>query len=291
METFVKDVLYPGVWHIPNGRGGRKKVPFSRRDVRALQQRMQEMIAAGLSIPLAAEHQDQAKPLTAAERKADWVKRLTLGWAEDAEVAPEGYLTARVAVPLAEDAARLPAARFVSPEIVHDFVDGTGRLWPGPSITHLAVTARPVQYPQRPFQQVRMSNVIRLSLQDFGGGKMAEKKKFDLEALRELLESDGYAVPEHIDDPEEFLEHLHTAALSKQAFLEKIVQDGNDADAEIPLEYEEEESELNKPPGERRAVMMSHGLHHKGRRRSALSEREQTEQTVNNFFALIGRKS
>lgn len=248
MATFLKDVLYPGTYSVSDGKGGRRKVRFSREQVEALSQRMREMIEAGLSIPLAAEHQERAKPLTAEERKADWVKKLTMGWAEKAELEPEGFLSTIVNVPVDEEAKRLPAIRFVSPEIVEDFIDGTGRKWPGPSITHLAVTPRPVQHNQKPFQPVQMS-VTRLSLADYEGEEMADEangkgdgnkpdasgsKQFDLGALRALLQEDGYGVPDHITDHTDFLTHLHTAALSKKALIDKLVGDDDDDNDNVP---------------------------------------------------------
>lgn len=244
MASFTKDVLYPGTYSVADGKGGRRKVVFDRAKVELLTQRMKDMLAAGLAIPLAAEHQDRGKPLTAEERKAEWVKKLTLGWAEAAELAPEGYLTTRVEVPIAEDARRIPAVRFVSPEIVEDFVDGTGRKWPGPSITHLAVTPRPVQQNQKPFQPVQMS-CVRLSLSDYEGEPMDQEPKpnetpkkgeetpsgggkFSLDELRKVLADDGYGIPDHVTEPEEFLQHLHTAALSKKAMIDKLVDDGEE---------------------------------------------------------------
>jgi hypothetical protein len=251
MPKFLKDVIYPGTYTVADRKGGRRRVTYTREQVRHLSQRMQEMISAGLSIPLAAEHQSKAIPLTAAERKAEWVKKLTMGWAEAAELTPEGYLASVVEVPDEEDARRLPAVRFVSPEIQNDFVDGSGKLWPGPSITHLAVTPRPVQIHQRPFERVS-SSTVRLSLTDYEGPEMADeikpdedggdggKKGFDLEALRKVLAEDGYSVPEQITDPSQFLEHLHTAALSKKAAL----------DAALGTEEEEEEEEEEETPDE-----------------------------------------
>ncbi len=265
MAQFLKDVLYPGAYFVPDGKGGRRKVTFSREDVRRLGERMKEMLAAGLQIPLAAEHQDKAKPLTAEERKADWVKKLTLGWAEEAALAPEGFLSTKVEVPVAEEARRMPAVRFVSPEIVEDWVDGNGRKWPGPSITHLAVTPRPVQHRQKPFQPLQMS-CLRLSLGDYAGeddmaddtdkpDKPAESEpeptggKFDLEDLRKILKDDGYGVPDHVREPQPFLEHLHTAALSKKAMIDKLLEDEGDDDS-MDTEGEEVNGNGVEPPAE-----------------------------------------
>lgn len=244
MAKFLKDVLYPGTYTVSDGKGGRRKVTYTRADVVHLAKRMKDMLEAQLSIPLAAEHQTQAKPLTAEERKAEWVKKLTMGYAEEAALAPEGFLTSVVEVPVEEDARRMPAVRFVSPEIQEDFVDGNGRLWPGASITHLAVTPRPVQIHQRPFQPVQMS-CVRLSLTDYeapmadetttpgeGGEGEGGKKGFDLEALRKVLEEDGYAVPDSITDPSDFLTHLYTAALSKKSAMDAAFGDDDEEEVE-----------------------------------------------------------
>jgi len=177
MAVFEKDALYPGTYHLPDGR----KVTYSLADVRHLGQRAKAMISAGLQIPVAWEHQDDAVPQSEAERRANRA-RFNLGHATDAGVSPEGYLTARVEVPVADDAKRLPAVGFVSPEIRRDWIDGSGKLWPGLSITHLAVTPRPVQHKQKPFKPVKMSlDVVRLSLADvrLGDNPVDEEKDDD----------------------------------------------------------------------------------------------------------------
>lgn len=266
MARFAKDVLYPGSYSVPDGKGGQRRVSFSERDVDHLTRRMQAMLAAGLSIPLAAEHQDRAKPLTPEERKAAWVKQLTLGWAEAASK-PEGYLSTQVEVPEVEDQKAIRRVRFVSPEIVHDFVDGTGRLWPGPSITHLAVTPRPVNANQRPFEPVQMS-VIRLSLDHYQlsqGATVADEKPEEtpeetpeekpvetpeetpeeqpderqqyLDEVLAVLREDGYGLPGDTD-AKNLVERLHTAALTKKAMIEQALSD------------EDEET----PPGSREAA-------------------------------------
>lgn len=165
MPTFTKDVLYPGTYRLLDGR----RVSYTRADVKHLTQRLKDMTAAGLQVPVAWEHQDGAKPSPAAAAKGN------LGFALDAEETADGYLTAKLDIPADDDAKRLPSVRFVSPEIVNDFVDGSGRKWPGASITHIAVTPRPVQHRQKPFQPVRMSqNTVRLSLGDY---QMADEKE------------------------------------------------------------------------------------------------------------------
>lgn len=167
---FTKDVLYVGKWHPP----GREPVEFKPDDLAHYARRVKDMLAAGLQIPLSWEHQDEAKPMTEADRKAAKAKH-TLGWAKQAELHPDGYLTVVTEVPNEEDGKKLPAVRFISPEIVHDWKDGTGKVWPGPSITHLAVTPRPVQHKQQPFQKLGFS-ALRLSLADL---RLAEDDNYD----------------------------------------------------------------------------------------------------------------
>jgi hypothetical protein len=128
---------------------------------------------AGIAVPIAWEHQDDAKPQTAAERKAG-TARFNLGFADAAQLDPAGPMNVLLDVPNGADAERLASVRYVSPEIVTDFIDGMGRKWPGETITHFAVTSRPVQPNQKPFQLVQLSgsaagkkNLMRLSLKGF----------------------------------------------------------------------------------------------------------------------------
>lgn len=197
---FKKDVLYAGKWRLPDGRD----FVVTREEIAHFSQRARDMQAAGLSIPLAWEHQDDAKPMTAAEKKANSAK-FNCGWQSD--VLPSGNLMETVfEVPVADDAARLPAARFISPEIQNDFVDGTGRLWPGPSITHYAVTARPVQIPQGTFTPVSLSHGrVRLSLEAWDGYdsvRLGADMPFPKKKKKPPVEDDADVTPEADDEGE-----------------------------------------------------------------------------------------
>lgn len=175
MARYRKESLYAGTWTLPDGR----RVTYTRDDIPYFRQRAKDMLAAGLSLPVAWRHQDVV-PMTDGERQrfgaeeAARQEKLTLGWVEDA-FADNGPLDFVIETPDEADGRQLEKCRFVSPEIQTDFVDGTGRLWPGKSITHLAVTSRPVQSGQKPF--VRLAHDAtrpppeRLSLEGF----MAEK--------------------------------------------------------------------------------------------------------------------
>ena len=150
MPTVTKDVLYPGKYRLQDGTW----VEYTAADCRHLGQRLKDMLADGLPVPACWAHQDLAKPMPLeklAALKADNVK-LTLGYAKEGGVTAESVVEAKLEVPDPADAAKLPAVRFVSPEVVRDFVDERGKLWPGLSISHIAVTSRPVQRDQRPFR-------------------------------------------------------------------------------------------------------------------------------------------
>jgi len=173
VPRFRKDVLKPGKYSVltPDG-SGRRTVEYTADDCVHLSQRYAEMAAAGLHVPLAWEHQDEAKP--ASERLADKA-RLILGWADGAEVGADKTLGFTLDVPDDDDGKRASIARYVSPEIVTDWQDGSGRVWPGKSITHIAITGKPVQMNQKPFQRLSL-NTVRLSLEDLEKPKKEEEK-------------------------------------------------------------------------------------------------------------------
>ena len=216
MPKFTKDVLYPGTYRLADGR----KVTYTREDCRHLAQRLADMKAAGLGVPVCWEHQD----VEPADRLAHRAKG-TLGWADEAKVAPDGYLEFGVDVPVQADADRMPAVRFVSPEISTDWTDGTGRLWPGKSITHLAVTPHPVQPGQKPFaarlsRGGKVSDKVRLSLGDVMPDEKDDKKNDkpkdkagadkpsadgSLSALIEALKEKGFMVPDEVASLEDLV--------------------------------------------------------------------------------------
>lgn len=245
MPVFEKDVLYPGRYRLADGR----TVEYSRDDVAHLKQRLKDMAAAGIQVPVAWEHVDEAKPQTAEQRASNRAK-WNLGFTLDADETTDGFLVAKVDVPGEEDAKRLPSVRFASPEIVENFTDGTGKVWPGKSITHIAVTPRPVQHNQQPFKSVQLSGgVVRLSLTDRVGGDdqsvrqslgerlseahaVPEKNKTKeadvgegkdqadakFQECLECLRADNYGLPDDTT-PENLIERLHTAALTKRKMM------------------------------------------------------------------------
>lgn len=231
MAKFWKDVLKPGRYLLKNGTVSE----FTDADCAHLSRRVGEMLGAGLSIPLVWGHQPGVHAVTPGEQLALDVKS-TLGWLEGADLTPDGRARVLSEVPLEEDARRLGPIRFCSPEILTDWTDGTGRLWPGRSITHVAVTARPVNPDQRPFIPAPPYDGAWLSLDDIvtEGRKMpdeppdkGEKKPPDappekkpdgdgdkggpgpstVAALAQALRDAGLNIPDGVPD----IEHLLTA--------------------------------------------------------------------------------
>lgn len=209
MARFRKDLLYPGAYRLADGR----TVRYTPEKVDHLARRARDMLAAGLNIPVCWDHQPAA-PLTEDEKRAQKVKNC-LGFVEAAGRTEDGFLETEFEVPDPEDARRLPAVRYVSPQIMEDFVDGDGRLWPGESITHVAVTPRPVRHRQRPFVPVAMSldanrgkRVVNLSLGDYTMAdeldvedKVEESNADpDFKSLVEALRGKGMNIPDEVHD-------------------------------------------------------------------------------------------
>lgn len=262
MAVFEKDVLYVGKVQPPDRK---EPIEFTPADVQHYSQRLKDMLADGLQIPLAWEHQDQAKPLTQQEldeRRAELAK-LTLGHACSADIdADLGCLKVKSEIPLDEDAKRVRAIRFISPEIVWNYRDGRGKVWPGPSITHLAVTPRPVQHRQQPFKPTTLS-LLRLSMSQYvrlGEYPMADEKKPEkkdgetaldsagmLKKVIECLGTVGLALGDGVSQ-DNFLERLYAACETKAA-----------ADGKIPTEEETTTTteETPKPAEGQMPMMMS----------------------------------
>lgn len=141
-----KQVIRPGRYFLRDGR------VFECRpeEVSHYARRMDEMAKAGLHIPVVWEHQSNAKPLTMSDWD-DWRARFArscIGHVHGAEDGGEATFDAIDP----DDRKALAKAKFVSPEIAWDYVDPTGREWPGPSILHVAVTPVPIQVDQAPFE-------------------------------------------------------------------------------------------------------------------------------------------
>lgn len=175
MPRYLKDVLYKGKWHPKSG-----VVEFTDAHLASLAQRGNDMLAAGLEIPLIKEHLDGAIPMSrnaALKELCDGV----LGWTKRF-VVDQSVLKAEVEATDDDAGKKIEGLRFASPELLHNWKDGKGREWADMSITHIAATPFPVQYPQQPFQ--RLSR-IRLAREDYAAD-----------------DSDGDSPPPKEDKPE-----------------------------------------------------------------------------------------
>lgn len=247
---FKKTALSPGSYRLPDGR----TVSYSRTDLARLAQRAREMITAGLQIPVPWEHQNLV-PLSEEEARAHKAK-YNAGFVDNATVGPDGDLVLWLDIPGEDDAKRIPSVRFCSPEIRTDWRDGAGRLWKGPSLTHLALTPLPVQHQQRAgFQPVQMSNVIRLSLTDRVGESRMSARGVDipadkrtaqrldeakLAALRQALEKLGVHLPIEAD-PSVDVNHFVDCLMSGLQTLHR---------AKNPAQYEEDRLRQEAEPAQ-----------------------------------------
>lgn len=199
MPYFTKDSLYPDTFYASGPDGERVSIEFTAPDVHHHYNRVKELLAAGFPIPVGWEHQSSAYPMPMADMESQLAEktRRICGYIEDVQLDENNTIQFLVNIPDEEDARQAAKVRFVSPEIKRDFVDGKNRLWPGQSITHLAITSCPVQMSQGGFRPVRMSlancpGTIRLSI----GANMADDKEKEKDDLEEEASSEPEAAPE-----------------------------------------------------------------------------------------------
>lgn len=159
-----KDVLYPGRVVVPGPGGRPMSYTFTPHDARHIARTANAQLADGWHQPLAWEHQDvepvrlsqgETARLSQAEKDREFAKSV-FGFAKAYRVGPDGRVRVTLAGTDPRDLEQFKKLRFVSPEIQWDWRDSDGRVWRGPSITHIAATARPVQRHQTPVG-VRMS--------------------------------------------------------------------------------------------------------------------------------------
>lgn len=239
MARVTKDILYPGRWLTVKGWK-----TYTPERVKAFHDRMQEMLAAGVNIPVCWGHQEDAVPLSAEEALEKRIKG-TCGRVAESRL-EGGILVADLEIDDPEDAKKLPSIRFVSPAHRPNVI-GANRQWPGESIIHVALTPKPVQHTQKPFGTVKLSSeTVCLSLDGYrpeylGVDDMADEKpkkgEGDGKGDEEQAGLEGGAklkavlavlatkvtppmiLPEDTT-PENFLDRLHTAALTAAGKIE-----------------------------------------------------------------------
>lgn len=153
-----KDVLYPGRVVVPGPDGRPLAYTFTSDDAHRLATTGNAQLGDGWHTPLAWEHQN-VEPVRLSQTEKDReFARSVFGFAKGYRVDPaDGRVKVKLAGDDPADLEQFRKLRFVSPEIQWDWRDSDGRVWRGPSITHIAATARPVQRHQNPVGAVRMS--------------------------------------------------------------------------------------------------------------------------------------
>lgn len=162
-----KEAIIPGVYHLP----GRPPFVCRPEDVRYHVGRIKEILGSRpvpLSLPGTWEHQtdvgiQKRDDFTARQRQNAELARLTFGHVHDARINAAGNGEVLLDVQDDADVKTLKRVKNVSPYIVWNVQTPDGKTWPGPSIVHIAATAVPVQWPQKPF--------------DFAAGGVAPKTK------------------------------------------------------------------------------------------------------------------
>lgn len=145
MPTVLKQVLAPGTYWV---RG--KPVTFTADDMAHFAKQGKAMLKEKLPVRLPLEHQDWADPYDDDERKAKEVE-YNRGFVTNFLIDRDKSLWAELDIPRKEVAAEIKAeTKFVSPRILPEFTDGSGKKWEN-VIGHIALTPQPVWHGQKPF--------------------------------------------------------------------------------------------------------------------------------------------
>lgn len=142
-----KEVIRPRTYVCQDKDGKPFKVPVTQSAIKHLYETGQDMLKAGLSIPVPLEHQP-LKPMTEEEKKAAQLKN-NAGWTKKFDLR-NGRLFALLDIQDPEVEKKLPKTiKWTSPHF-DSFVDGNGVERNG-VISHIALTLRPRATAQEPF--------------------------------------------------------------------------------------------------------------------------------------------
>ncbi len=247
MSAVKKDAVYPvKVWP-PGWDHGVDLTPM----IPALKKRVDEFIAAGLPIPVVWRHDDGAVP--GKEKLGELMAgdaRLALGWATGSSIDADGIFQGDLEIPDEADRNEMKKSRYVSPWIKDNWRDGSGKVWPGPSILHFAVTPRPVQHGQQPFALGHDGHSLdlRLALSDYERGEpMADDKPKESKEKEPKVKDEGGKLKDIIKclseldppiilpsdtDETTFLDRLHVGCMT--AGGHKADDKGGDMNSPVP---------------------------------------------------------
>lgn len=152
-----KEVIRPGTyWYVDGATGLPKRLVATPDAIKYWFDSGNEMLAAGLSIPVPVEHQSDAKPLTKDERAAAQLRN-NAGWVTGFEL-KDGALLSVLDIQDQDIARKLPSTiKWTSPWFT-SFMDGGGKLRQG-VIGHVALTTRPRITRQQPFTPAAFSTI------------------------------------------------------------------------------------------------------------------------------------
>lgn len=206
-----KTVAYPGRVVVPPERTGDRPLVynFTRQDLEHTARLCNRKLADGWNIPLCWEHQDVTPDrlrLSEDARKARDFALGVFGKGAGFKVAPDGRLLARLRGRDHADLEQFKDVEFVSPEFQWNWMDTDGKIWRGPTITHIAATPRPVQrYQESVLDALRQnpmkSGAIQLSLTSVSVGARLHPTRLRLSLANYVSKPRGAAtMPADIDD-------------------------------------------------------------------------------------------
>lgn len=167
MWQIEKDVLYPARVVVADPKGQPLTYHFTQADMADIERTGNAKIRDGWNIPLVWEHQNEAPErrkmirLSRAEREREFARGVF--GCSTRFVVRDGRLRAVLSGDDDADLKQFAKVKFVSPEIQWDWRDSDGKVWRGPTITHIAATPRPVQRHQEPVRLSQTPEVFRLA--------------------------------------------------------------------------------------------------------------------------------
>lgn len=203
-----KDIGYPGTVHVP-GEGGRVvKYTFTPDDWRRIVSTGKRKVADGWNIPGCWEHQDVGPKRRLSQNPLRDHALGVFSSVVDFELTPSGGAKALIAGDDPKDFEQLKKLKFVSPELTWDWTDTDGKLWPGPSVTHLAATARPVQRHQHPVgadpdaPHPRLNSLEQLVRMSLPGGSNSPRVRATLRLSIDHYQTPAGGARPMADEPE-----------------------------------------------------------------------------------------
>lgn len=160
-DVLEKDVLYPGTWVLADGR----RITVTRGDLANGVRQGNAMLRENIPAPWCWEHDMEAEPAKFSG-KNEWFAKgyfgKTLGFClSQTKLGP--CVSMRVGLFDPKDKNQLDRVEKVSPMILWDYVDSSGKTWPGMTIAHVACTPKPIQRNQEKFKAVNSAALSGLS--------------------------------------------------------------------------------------------------------------------------------